>query len=194
MLEIYGKHGNDENHENPGSLNIGSPKPRFRETPDRKENRFPHQGQFVEFLEENSGRKFEKSGELSFSNFSDLTKGGGRRGTGRRAAPLFHVFPSRERRKVVREVKHSKTKRPQGGSGTEPKPETEPEPFSQPGRDKKSMAMAMLKRTFVRTIPDNFERTAHENVGFRGKEGQKVHPNFAPNITMLFALPCSFLS
>ena len=32
--------------------------------------------------------------------------------------------------------------------------------------------------------------TAHENVGFRGKKGQKVHPNFAPNITMEFSLPC----
>ena len=31
-----------------------------------------------------------------------------------------------------------------------------------------------------------FEGTAHENVGFRGKKGQKVHPNFAPNITMEF--------
>ena len=26
--------------------------------------------------------------------------------------------------------------------------------------------------------------------GFRGKKGQKVHPNFAPNITMEFPLPC----
>ena len=34
-----------------------------------------------------------------------------------------------------------------------------------------------------------FEGTAHKNVGFRGKKGQKVHPNFAPNITILFALP-----
>ena len=25
-----------------------------------------------------------------------------------------------------------------------------------------------------------FEGTAHENVGFRGRKGQKVHPNFAP--------------
>ena len=32
----------------------------------------------------------------------------------------------------------------------------------------------------------HFEGTAHENVGFRGKKGQKVHPNFAPNITMEF--------
>ena len=31
-----------------------------------------------------------------------------------------------------------------------------------------------------------FEGTAHENAGFRGKQGQKVHPNFAPNITMEF--------
>ena len=31
-----------------------------------------------------------------------------------------------------------------------------------------------------------FEGTAHENVGFRGKKGQKVHPNFAPNIAMEF--------
>ena len=32
----------------------------------------------------------------------------------------------------------------------------------------------------------NFEGTAHENVGFRGNKGQKVHPNFALNITMQF--------
>ena len=31
-----------------------------------------------------------------------------------------------------------------------------------------------------------FSGTAHENVGFRGRKGQKVHPNFAPNITMEF--------
>ena len=31
-----------------------------------------------------------------------------------------------------------------------------------------------------------FEGTAHENVGFRGNKGQKVHPNFALNITMEF--------
>ena len=31
-----------------------------------------------------------------------------------------------------------------------------------------------------------FEGTAHENVGFRGKKGQEVHPNFAPNITAEF--------
>ena len=31
-----------------------------------------------------------------------------------------------------------------------------------------------------------FECTAHENLGFRGKKDQKVHPNFAPNITMQF--------
>ena len=30
------------------------------------------------------------------------------------------------------------------------------------------------------------EDTAHENVGFQGKKGQKVHLNFAPNITMEF--------
>ena len=30
------------------------------------------------------------------------------------------------------------------------------------------------------------EGTAHEKVGFRGKKGQKVHPNLAPNITMEF--------
>ena len=35
-----------------------------------------------------------------------------------------------------------------------------------------------------------FEGTAHENVGFRGNKGQKVHPNFAPNITMEISLPC----
>ena len=31
-----------------------------------------------------------------------------------------------------------------------------------------------------------FEGTAHENVGLQGQEGQKVHPNFAPNNTMEF--------
>ena len=31
-----------------------------------------------------------------------------------------------------------------------------------------------------------FEGTAHENVGFGGKKGQKIHPNFTPNITMEF--------
>ena len=31
-----------------------------------------------------------------------------------------------------------------------------------------------------------FEGTTHDNVGFRGKKGQKVHPNFAPNMTMEF--------
>ena len=31
-----------------------------------------------------------------------------------------------------------------------------------------------------------FEGTAHETVGFQGKKGQKVHPNFDPNITMEF--------
>ena len=41
---------------------------------------------------------------------------------------------------------------------------------------------------------EQFEGTAHEKVGFRGKKGQKVHPNFAPNITMLFSLPCFFSS
>ena len=46
--------------------------------------------------------------------------------------------------------------------------------------------MAMFKRSFARTIPDSFEGTAHENEGFRGKKGQKVHPNFALNITMEF--------
>ena len=56
------------------------------------------------------------------------------------------------------------------------------------------MAMAMFKRKFARTIPDNLEGTAQKNVGFRGKKGQKVHPNFAPNITILFSLPCFFLS
>ena len=31
-----------------------------------------------------------------------------------------------------------------------------------------------------------FEGTAHEDVGFRGEKGQKVHPNFAPNIAVEF--------
>ena len=42
----------------------------------------------------------------------------------------------------------------------------------------------MFKRTFARTIPFKLKNTANENVGFRGKTGQKVHPNFAPNITI----------
>ena len=44
----------------------------------------------------------------------------------------------------------------------------------------------MFKRTFARTNSGQFEGTAHENVGFRGKKGQKFHPNFAPNIAMEF--------
>ena len=43
------------------------------------------------------------------------------------------------------------------------------------------MGMAMFKRTF-----GLFEGAAHENMGFRGKKGQKIHPNFAPNSTMEF--------
>ena len=54
------------------------------------------------------------------------------------------------------------------------------------------MAMAMFKPTFARTIPDNFEGTAHENVGFEAKKGPENSPELRPEhyqaffITMLF--------
>ena len=50
---------------------------------------------------------------------------------------------------------------------------------------KKSMGMAMFKRTFAGTIPDNLRALHMKAWDFEAK-GQKVHPNFAPNITMEF--------
>ena len=60
-------------------------------------------------------------------------------------------------------------------------------------RDQKSMAMAMFKRKFARTIPDNLRAPHIKDVGVQGKKGQKVHPNFALNITIFVSLPCFFL-
>ena len=37
-----------------------------------------------------------------------------------------------------------------------------------------------------RNTLEQFEGITHENVGFRGKKGQKAHPNFATNIPMEF--------
>ena len=48
------------------------------------------------------------------------------------------------------------------------------------------MGMAMFKRTFARTIPDNLRAPHMKMWGFRGKKGQKVHPNLPPSITMEF--------
>ena len=48
------------------------------------------------------------------------------------------------------------------------------------------MGMAMFKRTFGRTIPDNLRAPHMKMWGFRGNKGQKVHPNFALSITMEF--------
>ena len=48
------------------------------------------------------------------------------------------------------------------------------------------MAMAMFKRKFARTIPDNLRAPHIKMWGFEAKKGQKVHPNFAPNITIFF--------
>ena len=42
-------------------------------------------------------------------------------------------------------------------------------------------------QTNIRTNKsEQFEAATHENVGFRGKKGEKVHPNFATNIAMGF--------
>ena len=44
----------------------------------------------------------------------------------------------------------------------------------------------MFKRMFAPTIPDNFRASHMKMWAFRGKKGQKIHPNFALNITMEF--------
>ena len=43
-----------------------------------------------------------------------------------------------------------------------------------------------VQANVARTIPDNLRALHMKLWGFRGKKGQKVHPNFAPNITMEF--------
>ena len=53
-------------------------------------------------------------------------------------------------------------------------------------RDQKSMGNGNVQAKVRANISGQFEGTAHKNVGFRGKKGQKVHPNFAPNITIFF--------
>ena len=53
--------------------------------------------------------------------------------------------------------------------------------------NQKRMVVAMFKQTFRANNSGQFEGTTDENVGFPGKKGQKVHPNFAPNITMEFS-------
>ena len=66
-------------------------------------------------------------------------------------------------------------------------------PFSGPDLGTKKHGNGNVQAKVRANNSGQFEGTAHKNVGFRGKKGQKVHPNFAPNITILFSLPCFFL-
>ena len=52
-------------------------------------------------------------------------------------------------------------------------------------KDQKRMGMAIFKRTFARTAPDNLRHRAW-NCGVSKQKGHKVHPNFALNIAMEF--------
>ena len=51
---------------------------------------------------------------------------------------------------------------------------------------KKGLGMAAVQMNVLMNNSEQFEGTAHENVGVRGNKGQKVHPNFATNIAMGF--------
>ena len=61
-------------------------------------------------------------------------------------------------------------------------------------RDKQKHGNGNVQAKVRANNSGQFEGTAHKNVGFRGNKGQKVHPNFAPNITILFSLPWFFSS
>ena len=53
----------------------------------------------------------------------------------------------------------------------------------------KRLGMGKVQTNIRTNNSEQFEGAPHENVGFRGKKGQKVHPNFATNIAMEFSLP-----
>ena len=49
--------------------------------------------------------------------------------------------------------------------------------------------MAKVETNIRTNHSELFEGTTHDNLGFRGRKGQKVQPNFATNIAMEFLLP-----